>query len=61
MNDSIVYVVTRNGRRIEDKNYTDREGANIRAEALRKILKRWNDQDARKVQITKTNKPNRIR
>lgn len=61
MNDSIVYVVTRNGRRIEDKNYTNRESANIRAEALRKTLKQWNDRDARKVQTTKTNKPNRIR
>ena len=34
MNDSIVYVVTRNGRRIEDKNYTNRESANIRAEII---------------------------
>jgi hypothetical protein len=61
MNDSMVYVVTRNGRRIEDKNYTCAEEARHRAGRLRGLLKHWNDRDASAVKVTKTDKPNRIR
>ncbi len=56
-----VYVVTRNSRRIEDKNYSSREDANKRAKNLIDVLKTWKDPDATKVKVIETEKPNKIR
>lgn len=56
-----VYVVTRNARRIEDRNYSTKQEAEVRAEALAKMLKEWNDPDLNKVKIVETAKPAKIR
>jgi len=56
-----VYVVTRNSRRIEDRNYTTKEEANARADALLQMLKNWNDPDQRKVKVIETSTPSKIR
>lgn len=56
-----VYVVTRNSRRIEDRNYTSKEDAQVRAEKLVKTLKQYNDPDQRKVKVVKTSSPSKIR
>ena len=56
-----VYVVTRNSRRIEDKNYASREDANQRAQQLVDVLKKWKDPDTSKVKVVETEKPNKIR
>ena len=61
MKDRTLYVVTRNGRRIEEENYLTHEEAKGRATALRALLKRWKDPDAFAVKTVKTQKPNRIR
>ena len=56
-----VYVVTRNSRRIEDKNYATREEADVRAQALVDMLKQWKDPDLKKVKVVETSKPAKIR
>jgi hypothetical protein len=56
-----VYVVTRNSRRIEDKNYASTEEAEARARQLVETLKKWKDPDQRKVKVVHTDKPQRIR
>jgi len=56
-----VYVVTRNSRRIEDKNYATREDAEVRAQALVDMLKQWKDPDLKKVKVVETSKPAKIR
>jgi hypothetical protein len=56
-----VYVVTRNSRRIEDCNYSSKEEAEVRAEALVEMLKKWNDPDLNKVRIVETSTPVKIR
>ena len=61
MKDNIVYVVTRNSRRVERENYSSSESASARAQALRRILKKWSDPDASRVSVVKTAKPNQIR
>ena len=56
-----VYVVTRNSRRVEDKNYATREDAEVRAQALIDMLKKWKDPDLKKVKVVETAKPSKIR
>ena len=56
-----VYVVTRNARRIEDRNYINREDAEVRAQALVNMLKQWKDPDLKKVKVVETSKPAKIR
>jgi hypothetical protein len=56
-----VYVVTRNSRRIEDRNYSTKEEANARADSLLRMLKNWNDPDQRKVKVAETSTPSKIR
>ena len=56
-----VYVVTRNTRRIEDKNYSTKEKAEVRAQALVDMLKKWKDPDLKKVKVVETSKPAKIR
>lgn len=56
-----VYVVTRDKRRIEDRNYHDRSDAEIRADKLRFVLKAFDPQDVKRVSVVSTKRPNRIR
>ena len=56
-----VYVVTRDTRRIEDKNYATKEEAEVRAQALVDMLKKWKDPDLKKVKVVETSKPAKIR
>lgn len=56
-----VYVVTRNSRRIEDRNYISKEDAEVRAEQLVAMLKRWKDPDQRRVKVVETSSPSKIR
>lgn len=59
--EKIVYVVTRNSRRTEDRNYSSKEDAERRAEVLVQVLKKWKDPDAKKVRVVQTSKPSKIR
>jgi hypothetical protein len=56
-----VYVVTRNSRRVEDRNYSSREDAEARAQKLVNVLKTWKDPDQKKVRVIETDKPQKIR
>jgi hypothetical protein len=56
-----LYVVTRNGRRIEEKNYEDKNEAEARAEQLVQVLKKWKDPDQKRVRVIATNNPKKIR
>lgn len=56
-----VYVVTRNSRRIEERNYSKKEDAEIRASKLVKVLKEWKDPDQKRVKVIQTDNPSRIR
>ncbi len=53
----IFYVVTRNGRRVEENNYWTYEEAEGRASKLRFCLRKWGDRDSKKVEIIKTQDP----
>tara|TARA_R100000008_G_C3465515_1_gene106332 strand:- start:343 stop:519 length:177 start_codon:yes stop_codon:yes gene_type:complete len=46
-----MYRVLRDGTQIEDRLYYTWNEANLRAVALRKMLKDWDPKDARKVSI----------
>ena len=56
-----VYVVTRDGRRIEDVNYNTKEDAKERMKILVKVLKQWRDPDVKRVKIEKTSQPKKIK
>ena len=56
-----VYVVTRNTRRIEEQNYNTQEEAEVRAEKLVEVLKKWKDPDVKRVRVVETNTPRKIR
>ena len=56
-----VYVVTRDGRRVEEKNYTTRKEAKDRFDALAKMLRIFRDPDLRKIGISETLEPHKIR
>ena len=56
-----LYVVTRNGRRIEEKNYEDKNEAEARSEQLVQVLKKWKDPDQKRVRVIATNNPKKIR
>ena len=60
INTENVFVVTRNGRRIEPESYKEEKDAQLRASKLIEVLKKWNDLDGRKVGIVKTKYPNTI-
>lgn len=61
MSTGMVYVVARDGRRIERDNYKLQRDAQERASQLYNMLKYWNDPDMHKVEIIRTDKPNQIR
>ena len=56
-----VYVVTRNSRRIEERNYLEKEEAEKRAEQLVQVLKKYKDPDLKKVKVVLTETPSKIR
>ena len=55
-----VYVVTRNNRRIEPDNYFSETAAQVRAGALKKMLKKWCDSDLSRVKVVRTSQPYKI-
>ena len=55
------YVVTRNGRRIEERNYYTKMEADNRVEKLKLQLKRWKDSDFKRIKIRKTKHPDKIK
>ncbi len=61
MKEEYVYVVTRNKRRTEDRNYSDSQDAELRAAKLKHSLKEWDPKDVRNVEVVRTKKPNQIR
>lgn len=60
-NNKEVYVVTRNGRRIEETNYVTKEEAKERQKILIGTLKKWRDSDAKRVKIERTSLPRKIK
>lgn len=54
------YVVTRNGRRIEDTNYRVKSEAESRASILCEMLKQWDKTTLDKVAIIHTSIPQKI-
>ena len=54
------YVVTRDGRRIEDTNHETQGAAEERAYKLQLMLKEWDPKNSRCVSIVYTSKPYRI-
>ena len=61
MSEKYVYVVTRNQRRTEDRNYSELQDAEFRAAKLKAVLKKWDPADVKNVEVIRTKKPNRIR
>jgi len=61
MSEKYVYVVTRNQRRTEDRDYPKLEDAELRAAKLKAVLKKWDPADVKNVEVIRTKKPNRIR
>ena len=61
MSEKYVYVVTRNQRRTEDRNYSELHDAELRAAKLKAALKEWDPADVKNVEVVRTKKPNRIR
>lgn len=55
------YVVTRNGRRVEEKNYWTKDLAVKRADSLCTTLKKWRDKDKNRVEVVETTKPHSIK
>jgi len=56
-----VFVVTRNFRRVEDKNYTTKEEAEVRSNILVNVLKKWNDPDSKKARAIESAEPYKIK
>ena len=48
------FIVTRDGRRIEDNNYKTQAEAQYRADALYGVLKEWDPRGLRNIAIVKT-------
>jgi hypothetical protein len=57
---SAYYVVTRHGRRIEDRNYSSQADAEERAYHLRLMLKEWDPRNSNSVGIVYTSKPYKV-
>ena len=57
----MVYVVVRDGRRVEAHNHKLKRVAQERASDLYAMLKYWNDPDMQKIEVIRTSKPNQIR
>ena len=55
------YVVTCNGRRIEERNYYTKMEVENRSESLKNTLRRWKDPDAKRIKIRRTKHPDKIK
>jgi hypothetical protein len=60
LNNKDMYVVTRNGRRVEPESYGTVREAQDRANRLVSMLHQWDPKDKRKVGIVKTKNPNTV-
>jgi len=56
-----VYVVARNGRRVEPNNYTSKESASNRFRTLLSQVREWDPKTKNNIEILKTNEPHLIR
>lgn len=57
-----VYVVTKDGRRVEPNNYLSSEEAKDRASKLIQVIKTWDKSNlSNLVKVVKTNRPHIIR
>jgi len=56
-----VYVLTRNGRRVEPNNYTSKKLASERFQSLLNQVKTWDPKTKNNIEIVKTTQPHRIR
>jgi hypothetical protein len=54
------YVVTRNGRRVEDVNYATQNDAEFRAAKLHAMVKKWDPNTKNSVEIVYTSLPNKV-
>jgi hypothetical protein len=54
------FVVTRDGRRIEEKNYETKDEAQYRADTLYGVLKEWDPKSLGKIGIVQTSIPYKI-
>lgn len=57
---SSFFVVTRDGRRIEEKNYDTKAEAQYRADTLYVMLKKWDPKSLDKIAIVQTSTPYKI-
>tara|TARA_Y100000361_G_C11159602_1_gene346302 strand:+ start:1751 stop:1966 length:216 start_codon:yes stop_codon:yes gene_type:complete len=55
------FVVTRDGRRVEEDNYKSKDDAEIRAEKLIAMIKKYSPHETQSVCIVHTSEPKRIR
>ncbi len=55
------YVVTREGRRVEDKNYQTQSEAELRAEKLIAMVQQYSPHERDSVSIVYTSEPYKIR
>ena len=55
------YVVTRGGRRVEEKNYTDQTSAEIRAAKLVAMVQQYSTHERDSINIVYTSEPYKIR
>jgi hypothetical protein len=56
-----VYVVTRNGRRIEPNNYVSKSLASNRFKSILSQVKEWDPKTKNNIEIIRTNEPHLIR
>ena len=60
LNTKDMYVVTRQGRRVEPQSYETVSEAQVRADKLVRMLAEWDPKDKNKVGIIKTKNPNTV-
>ena len=58
--DKSYYVVTRDGRRVEDTNHPTQAAAKNRATELHEMIKEWDPKSVGSVGIVYTSKPRKI-
>ncbi len=54
------YVVTRNGRRVEDRDYSLQKDAEYRASKLHEMVKKYDPNTPNKIEIVYTSLPRKI-
>lgn len=56
-----LFVVTRGGRRVEDKNYSQQSEAELRAAKLVSMVNKYSPHEKNTISIVRTSEPYRIR